>query len=296
MKGNLMSKCSLCPRNCQVDRSVSKGYCGVSANLKIARAALHMWEEPCISGKNGSGTIFFSGCSLGCVFCQNTEISKHGFGTEISAKRLQEICFTLKEQGAHNINLVTPMHFAPQIASALSPIKKDLNVPIVCNTGGYDLPDTLEILNETVDCYLPDFKFSDSEIAQKFCGAADYPFVARSAIGAMIAQKGAPRLDEYGMMRSGVLVRHLILPGCRKDSLRVLDILYNDFGTENILLSLMSQYTPQPSATGTLARKVTEFEYRSVVEYALKLGFKGYMQDRSSASSAFTPSFDLTGV
>ena len=215
---------------------------------------------------------------------------------EIPPLRLQQICFELKEQGAENINLVTPMHYAPQIAAALLPIKEKLGIPIVCNTGGYDLTKNLQTIADTVDCYLPDFKFADPQIARDYCRAEDYPSVVRSAIGTMIAQKGAPKLDERGMLQSGVMVRHLILPGCRKDSLRILDILYNDFGTENILLSLMSQYTPQPNAKGSISRKITEFEYRSVVEYALALGFKGYMQDRSSAEASFTPPFDLTGV
>ncbi len=291
-----MKKCNLCPRNCQVDRSTVTGYCGSSEQLRIARASLHMWEEPCISGTYGSGTVFFSGCSLGCVFCQNKKISHEGHGVNITPSRLQEICFELKAQGAENINLVTPMHYAVQITNALTPIKEKLGIPIVCNTGGYDLPHTLEMISSVVDCYLPDFKFSDPSLADQYCHAPNYPDIARQAIKIMLSQKGKPHLDERGMMRSGVLVRHLILPGCRKDSIRVLDILHHDFGSDNILLSLMSQYTPQPNATGTLARKITEFEYRTVVEHALKLGFKGYMQDRSSANSSYTPAFDLSGV
>ncbi|MBE6637895.1 MAG: radical SAM protein [Ruminococcaceae bacterium] len=291
-----MNKCQLCPRNCQVDRTNTLGYCQVPSELKVARAALHMWEEPCISGTHGSGTIFFSGCSLGCVFCQNNEISRGKAGAVISSKRLQEICMELKDQGAENINLVTPMHYARQICEAIEPIKEELGIPIVCNTGGYDLPEAICTMGRIADCYLPDYKFADESLAKQFCHASDYPDIVHNAIKAMILQTGKPKLNEQGILQSGVLVRHLIIPGCRKDSMRILDILNNDFGTDNILISLMSQYTPQPNASGAPTRRITEFEYHTVVEYALKLGFKGYMQDRSSASHVFTPAFDLTGV
>ena len=291
-----MSKCTLCPRHCMVERTAQTGYCRAPMSIKIARAALHMWEEPCISGNGGSGTIFFSGCNLGCVFCQNKDISKRGKGEQITTKRLQEICFELKEQGAENINLVTPMHYAPALRDALLPIKSALSIPIVCNTGGYDLPETIALLDGVVDCYLPDFKFADSRIAADYANAPDYPDVAKKALHRMIESVGKPVLDARGMMQSGVLVRHLILPGSRKDSIRVLDILHEEFGSENILLSLMSQYTPQPDATGNLARKLTDFEYRSVLEHAEKLGFCGFMQDRTSANSSYTPPFDLSGV
>lgn len=291
-----MPSCTLCPRNCGVDRQNKLGFCGVSDTLTLSRAALHHWEEPCISGKGGSGAIFFSGCSLGCVFCQNHIISRGKTGTTVKIERMREICFSLKEQGAENINLVTPLHFTPQLLDAILPIKKELVLPIVCNTGGYDKVETLEIAEELFDCYLPDFKFADPDLAARYAHAENYPAVASKAIGEMVRQKGGPKLDARGMLRSGVVVRHLILPGSRKDSIRVLDTLHDLVGSENILLSLMSQYTPQPGALPPLSRKVTEFEYKSVLEHALKLGFKGYMQDRTSASSDFTPAFDGTGI
>ena len=291
-----MSSCTLCPRQCGVDRAKTHGFCGVSNEIKLARAALHHWEEPCISGGGGSGTIFFSGCSLGCEFCQNREISRGKKGSVVTIERLREICFSLKEQGAENINLVTPMHYAPQIVEAIAPIKEALALPIVCNTGGYDLESSLSIMHEIVDCYLPDFKFATPEIAERYCHAENYPEIALSAISSMVKAVGKPILDRRGMMRRGVIVRHLILPSHRKDSMAALDLLANEIGTENILLSLMSQYTPQPNATGNLARRITSFEYESVLAHATKLGFQGFMQDRASADATYTPAFDGTGV
>ncbi len=292
----MTEKCTLCPRNCGANRENSLGYCRVPNTMKIARAALHHWEEPCISGSSGSGTIFFTGCSLGCVFCQNREISRGEKGREVSATRLQEICFELKAQGAHNINLVTPMHYAPQITAALAPIKKELSLPIVCNTGGYDRPETVKLLAAVTDCFLPDFKFASFDVAERYCHAPDYPEVATAAISAMLETAGKPRFDENGMLQRGVIVRHLILPGHRKDSMTVLDVLKREFGSENLLLSLMSQYTPLPDAQGSLARRITDFEYKSVLAHAEALGFHGYMQDRSSAKAGYTPDFDGTGV
>lgn len=291
-----MSICTLCPRNCRVDRDSALGFCRVPNTLYIARAALHHWEEPCISGKNGSGTIFFSGCSLGCSFCQNKEISRGGKGRAVTPLRLQKICQELKQQGAHNINLVTPMHYAPAIAHALAPIKDELHLPVVCNTGGYDRPETIKILAPVIDCYLPDFKFASPDVAARYCHAPDYPDVAIRAIATMLEAAGKPVLDDHGLLQRGVIVRHLILPGHRKDSIAALDILKREFGSENILLSLMSQYTPQSGAEGNLARRITDFEYKSVLSHAESLGFVGYMQDRASADAGYTPSFDGTGV
>ena len=291
-----MSKCTLCPRECGIDREKSLGFCRAPNEIKIARAALHHWEEPCISGTRGSGTIFFSGCSLGCAFCQNRDISRGGRGSAVSAERFREICFELKDKGAHNVNLVTPMHYAPAITEALLPIKDALAIPVVCNTGGYDRPEAVRTLSAVTDCYLPDFKFASAEVADRYCHAPDYPKVAVAAIAAMLEAAGSPVFDENGILQKGVIVRHLILPGHRKDSMAVLDILASEFGSENILLSLMSQYTPQPGAEGNLARRLTDFEYKSVLAHAEKLGFGGYMQDRASASAAYTPDFDGTGV
>ena len=291
-----MNHCHLCPRNCGVDRTKQHGFCRTSAQITLARAALHQWEEPCISGKNGSGTVFFVGCNLGCSFCQNKKISRGNEGVEVTAERFREILFALRDKGAENINLVTPMHFATAIVDAISPIKKERHIPIVCNTGGYDTVDTVKLMANIVDCFLPDFKFATSESAELFCCAPNYPQVALSAIKEMVRNSGKPLLDERGMLKKGTLVRHLILPGQRKDSIQALNLLSENIGCENILLSLMSQYTPQPDSKGQLARKITEYEYRSVLEHALKLGFDGYMQDRSSAETFYTPSFNLEGV
>ena len=291
-----MIHCRLCPRNCGANRENSVGFCKVSNTITLARASLHHWEEPCISGQKGSGTVFFTGCNLGCIFCQNKNISRGGVGITVSTERFQEILFSLKDQGAENINLVTPMHFAPAIVEAIAPIKEQLSIPIVCNTGGYDSITTVELISTVTDCFLPDFKFATSEVAEAHCNAPNYPKIAINAIKAMVEKTGKPIFDDRQMLTKGTIVRHLILPGQRKDSLRALDLLAEQIGTENILLSLMSQYTPQPDAIGHLSRRITEFEYRSVLDHALALGFKGYMQDRSSAQSDYTPSFDLSGV
>lgn len=291
-----MKNCRLCPRNCGADREKTVGFCQVSSTITLARAGLHHWEEPCISGQNGSGTVFFSGCNLGCVFCQNREISRGGVGMQVDTERFRQILFTLKAEGAENINLVTPMHFAPAVTEAIAPIKKELAIPVVCNTGGYDRPETVELMATVTDCFLPDFKFATPETATAYCRAENYPEVALKAIELMTQKTGKPIFDDRQMIQKGTIVRHLILPGNRKDSIRALDLLADRVGTENVLLSLMSQYTPLPDAVGTLARRITSFEYQSVLDHALKLGFKGYMQDRSSARPDFTPSFDLSGV
>ena len=260
-----MKNCRLCPRNCGADREKTVGFCQVSSTITLARAGLHHWEEPCISGQNGSGTVFFTGCNLGCVFCQNREISRGGVGMEVSIERFREILFSLKDQGAENINLVTPMHFAPAVVQAIAPIKKELAIPVVCNTGGYDRPETVELMATVTDCFLPDFKFATPETATAYCRAANYPEVALKAIRLMAEKTGRPIFDERQMIQKGTIVRHLILPGNRKDSIRALDLLADRVGTENVLLSLMSQYTPLPDAVGNLARRITSFEYQSCI-------------------------------
>jgi len=288
--------CRLCPRGCGSNRTVSSGFCGVGDKLKIARAALHFGEEPCISGESGSGTIFFSGCPLHCVFCQNGNISRECFGAEITSDRLVQICFELKAKGAANINLVTPMHFAPLIRKSLLSVKKELAIPIVVNTGGYDSVETLKYFEGLAGIYLPDFKYASNDTAKKYSQAPNYPEIASAAVKEMLSQTGRPVFDDKGMLKSGVVIRLLVLPGERKDCISVLNIISGLFDPEDIVLSIMSQYTPQKEATGNLARKITEFEYQSVVDEALRLGFSGYMQKRSSASSEYTPDFDLTGV
>lgn len=292
---NNNSLCNVCPRHCKKDRAHgSLGYCGVSHEIKIARCALHQWEEPPISGENGSGTIFFSGCNLRCIYCQNHAVSHEGLGRRISEDELIEMMFSLKAQGAHNINLVTPTHYTDVIVKVLTEIKQELALPIVWNSGGYDSVPSLEKLCGLVDIYLPDLKYADRELALRYSGAADYPEVAEAAIKEMYRQVGKFELDENGIMTRGLIVRHLVLPGCRKNSLEVLERLHNIVPVESIKLSLMSQYTPD-FAMGcgykNLERRITGFEYSSVLERAEELGFDGYFQDRSSANKSYTPEF-----
>ena len=293
--GDDVSKCFACPRECGAERDVKKGYCGQSTAFRIARAALHMWEEPCISGERGSGTVFFSGCNLGCVFCQNYRVSHRGQGIEISADELTQKMLDLQEQGAHNINLVTPTHYAEQLVPVLKKVKPQLRIPIAYNTGGYEKTETPEMLAPYVDIWMPDFKFGSAQIAKDYAGAPDYPEVAARAIAKMYELAGGVQFDADGMMQRGVLVRHLVLPGCRKDSMAVLDRLAEIVPVQDVRLSLMSQYTPDFAADAPFAnlhRRVTSFEYESVMAHAQKLGFIGYMQERESATAKYTPEFE----
>lgn len=291
------TSCTLCPRKCGADRVNGTGFCGVGDKLRVAKAYLHMWEEPCLSGTNGSGTVFFSGCNLRCRFCQNYKISAESFGAEITVERLAEIFLELCDKGAHNINLVTPTHFVPQIISALDIAKPRLNIPVVYNCGGYESAETLKMLEGYIDIYLPDFKYGDNEIAQKYSAAPDYFRVCTAAIEEMLRQTGAPRFDG-DLLKRGVIIRHLTLPTHRFDSVRVLEEIKRRYGTENVLLSLMSQYTPfyKSSEFKELDRRISTFEYNFVADKASELGFNGFMQERSSAKEEYTPDFDLYGV
>lgn len=291
-------KCNICPRKCNADRKNSFGFCGQGDKVSVARAALHYGEEPCISGKNGSGAVFFSGCSLKCVFCQNHKLSKTNFGAEVSVKRLSEIFVELQEQGAENINLVTPTHFSPHIIKALELAKPKLKIPIVYNTGGYEKKETLHMLRDYVDIYLTDIKYFDARYAEKYSGAYDYPYIAFEAAEEMLSQKTL-EFSEDGVLKRGVIIRHLVLPGLRKDSVDVVTEIKRRYGTEGFLLSLMSQYTPCCDGLKypELKRRVTAFEYESVVDAAVSLGFKnGYTQDKSSTGEEYIPAFDLSGV
>ena len=307
-------KCELCPRRCGADRSIEKGICGVSDKLMAARAALHYWEEPCISGKEGSGAVFFSGCSLGCVYCQNQEISRGKTGKEITPERLLEIFLELQEQGANNINLVTAAHYAPWVAWALYRAKdRGLHIPIVYNSGGYESVDTLRLLEGLVDIYLPDMKYTDPEMARLLSGAQDYPQIAAEAIAEMVRQTGPMVFDDRGLLQRGTLVRHLVLPGRTRASVEVLRFLHDTF-KEDIGISIMSQYTPvsakssglkdqctpvsaQVSAFKDLNRKVTKREYQKVLNAALEMGIeKGYIQEGDTAEESFIPPFDCEGV
>ncbi len=260
---------------------------------------LHMWEEPCISGKNGSGAIFFSGCPLKCVFCQNKTLSADSFGMEITIERLAEIMLELRDGGAANINLVSPTQYAVQIKEAVSEARqRGLDIPIVYNTGGYELSNTIELLKGTVDIYLTDVKYFSDELAQRYSHAPDYHKYAIESLKSMVSQIGRPVFDENGMMKKGVIVRHLVLPTHRSDSKAVLESIRSEISPDMIKLSLMSQYTPNfaPDEFHELKRRVTTFEYNYVVDTAQKLGFDGYMQERSSAYSDYTPVFDLSGI
>lgn len=288
-------KCTICPRACGVDRTRFPGSCGGGAALRVARAALHYWEEPCISGTKGSGTVFFSGCNLGCVYCQNREISRGGTGREITVSRLSEIFCELEEKGAHNINLVTPTHYVPSIIAALDLYRP--SIPVVYNCGGYESLETLKMLDGYIDIYLTDIKYFSPEYSLKYSGARDYFDRAFEAAKVMIAQTGPPEY-ENGIMKKGVIIRHLVLPGLRKDSMAILDRLA-ELPSDSFVLSLMSQYTPNGAleAFPEIDRRVTSFEYNSVVDHAVELGLtNGYTQDRRSAAEEYTPPFDLTGI
>ena len=292
-----MSLCQNCPRKCNVDREGGdKGYCGVDATVRIARSALHLWEEPIISGTRGSGTIFFAGCNLRCVYCQNYEVSHKGKGRALTVRELEDRMLELQRQGAHNINLVTPTHYAPQIIQALRRIRKQLYVPVIYNCGGYESVETIDALDGLVDVYMPDLKYYSSTISRDYSGASDYFKVAKAAILRMQKQVGKPVIDENGRLARGVLVRHLVLPGCRKDSIAVLEQLAKMFEPGDILLSLMSQYTPdfvpEDCPHDNLRRRITSLEYESVVGQMQKLGFEGFVQQRTSATAAYTPVFE----
>lgn len=296
-----MRECVLCPRECKVNRLEGQvGFCRVSGKMKAARAALHFWEEPCISGERGSGAVFFSGCSMGCVFCQNEEISRGKSGKEITVERLAEIFLRLQdEQKAHNINLVTPTHYVPQIAEALKRAKKEgLEIPVVYNSSGYEKPQTLQMMDGLVDIYLPDFKYMSGEIAKKYSKAEDYSVWVKQALAEMVRQVPKAEFSEDGMMKKGVIVRHLLLPGCRKDSKEVLKYLAETYDNQ-IYISLMNQYTPMPGSARypELGRKITRREYEWMIDYALKLGVEnGFIQEGDTAKESFIPAFDGEGI
>ena len=287
-------RCELCPRRCGVDRARETGFCGMGAGLKTARAALHFWEEPCISGTRGSGTVFFSGCTLRCAFCQNRAISAGGFGKEITTARLREIFGELIAQGAHNINLVSPTQFTPWILEALA---EPLPVPVVWNTGGYERVETLRTLEGKVQIYLPDLKYVSPALGEKYSGAADYFDCASRAVLEMYRQTGPYELGEDGLLRRGVVIRHLVLPGQLADTKRVIDWAARTFRPGQVLFSLMSQYTPVPGAPPELARRLYRSEYRAACAYLENCGIgEGFLQERTAAKEEYTPPFDLTGV
>lgn len=302
----LPNHCDLCPRACGADRAAGKaGVCGAGGVLRVARAALHHWEEPCLSGDpdapTGSGTVFFTGCALGCCYCQNYAISQQGLGKEIDEARLARIFLELQDKGARNINLVTATQWLPWVTAALDDARsQDLRLPVVYNTGGYETPETIRALEPYVDIWLTDYKYASPDLAAELSRAKDYPAVADKALCLMLRQTGAPVFGEDGFLRRGVIVRHLALPGHVEDSLAVLRRLAEIRQETRVpfLTSLMSQFTPfyQADAHG-LGRRITSYEYRKVVDAALSLGLTdGYMQEKSSAREEYTPPFDLEGV
>lgn len=296
----MQNTCRLCPRSCNVDRDSSHGICQVSNTVKVARAALHFWEEPCISGENGSGAVFFSGCPLHCVFCQNEEISHGKVGKEITIEQLAEIYLNLQAQGANNINLVTGTHYIPAIVESVTKAREQgLKLPIIYNTSGYEKVESLKLLEGIVDVYLPDFKYMDKDLAAKYSHASDYPEIAKAAIDEMVRQCGGPVFDDNGFIRKGVIVRQLLLPGHVKDAKEIISYLHGKYDNR-IYVSMMSQYTPMAHIAEKypeLNRRVTKREYESYVSYALELGIENaFIQDRKVAKESFIPDFNCEGL
>ena len=295
-----MERCCLCPRECKVNRNEGqKGRCHEDGRIRVARAALHMWEEPCISGKEGSGAVFFAGCSLGCVYCQNREISGGKSGLEISVSRLADIFLELQDQNANNINLVTAGHYLPQVIAALQEAKKKgLQIPVVYNSSGYEKAEMIKLLEGLVDVYLPDFKYLDPALAKQYSSAEDYPERAKAALAEMVRQKPVPQFDHRGIMTEGVIVRHLLLPGHVKEAKHVISYLHENYGNK-IYISMMNQYTPVEAVAEDklLCRRVTKREYGRLLDYASEIGVtQGFYQEGETAKESFIPAFDCEGV
>lgn len=292
--------CSICPRQCGVDRENKTGFCGVPDMPKVAKAFLHMWEEPCISGTIGSGTVFFSGCNLKCVFCQNYDISQNNFGNVISISRLQEIFVELINKGAHNINLVNPSHYTKAIRQVLISLKNQglLTVPVVYNTNGYETVETLKSMEGLIDVYLPDIKYFSGKTSLEFSRAQDYPEVSKKAILEMFNQVGSPVIDSSGLIKHGLIIRHLILPGHTKESINILNWIAENL-PKTVFVSIMSQYTPYFEAEKypEINRPITRHEYEKVVNHLYKLGLEnGYVQERDSSDIQYIPEFNLEGI
>ena len=294
-----MNKCTLCPRRCGIDRTTSTGFCGAGSEVTVARASLHKWEEPCISYKNGAGTVFFSGCNMHCCFCQNNEISNELFGKKISDEELSEIFLRLQDMGADNIDLVTPTHFVPNIINALDLVKHKLTIPVVYNCGGYESVETIAMLNGYVDIYLPDMKYFSADIAERYSNAPDYFDVASKAVLAMIKQSGKLTYNNDSGLEKGTIIRHMVLPSHRHDSMKIMEWIAKNTSSDEVLVSIMNQYTPFDFISDEypeLKRRVTKMEYNSVVNRAAELGINGFTQQKSSASEEYVPKFDLSGI
>lgn len=296
---NLLEKCELCPRKCKINRLEGKtGYCGAGYNIKASKAMIHKWEEPCISGKSGSGAIFFSDCSMSCVFCQNYDISQNHNGKEISIERLSEIFLELQNMGADNINLVSPTHYVPQIIEALIQAKsKGLNLPIIYNSNGYENIETIKLLNGYIDIYLPDIKYYSDKYSIKYSKTPDYFKYASSAVIEMYKQVGSPIIKD-GLIKRGVIIRHLLLPGLLSESKKILDFLADNL-PHDVFISLMSQYVPMHLAYKypEINKRVSNKSYEWLVDYAISVGLEnGYIQEYDSAQTTYTPLFDLEGI
>jgi len=297
---NLLKKCELCPKKCGINRLNGEvGFCGATNKVKVARAALHEWEEPCISGTNGSGTVFFSHCTLNCVFCQNYNLSHNNFGKEITIEKLSEIFLDLQNKGAHNINLVTPTHYIPQIIEALKIAKTNgLTIPIVYNSSGFENLEIIKLLSGFIDIYLPDFKYFDNSIAKKYSSANNYFENISKCLFEMLNQVGEPKFHN-DIMQKGIIIRHLILPGFTADSKKILDYLYKNFKNK-VYISIMNQYTPITSNLVNypeISRKLTEQEYDEILDYAISIGIENaFIQEGETAKESFIPDFDLSGI
>lgn len=295
-----LTECRRCPRDCGAHRWSGKtGICGVDAGIYIARAALHMWEEPCISGERGSGAVFFSGCPLRCIYCQNAEIADAAIGRQITVERLAEIFMELAQQGAANINLVTPTHYTEEIIQAIRMARgQGLQLPVVYNCSGYEKVETLQELEGIVDIYLTDFKYMDTDLAAEYSRAPDYPNIAKAALQEMVRQQKEPIFDADGMMRKGVIVRHLLLPGAVRQAKEILAYVYHTYGNQ-IYISIMNQYTPlsRVEEHPKLGRRVTRREYDRLLNYAVSLGIEqAFIQEGRTAKDSFIPAFDYEGV
>lgn len=291
-----LSHCTLCPRLCGADRINGKlGYCRAGADVKIARSALHFWEEPCISGEKGSGTVFFSHCTMKCVFCQNYNISTQNKGKTVSVFELAECFLDLQAQGANNINLVTPTHFVPQIKDALDIARKNgLSLPVLYNTSGYETTETIKSLEGYIDIYMPDMKYFDDKYAAKYSNAPNYFNIAKDAIREMFKQVGKPVFDKNGIMQKGVIIRHLMLPGLLFDTKKIIDYIFSEYQND-IYVSLMSQYTPLEHVKNIpeLNKKLSEKHYNAMIDYCAELGMENvFIQDGEAASESFIPPFE----
>ncbi len=292
-----MEKCNICPKNCNIDRKSSRGFCKMPERIFVAKHMLHKWEEPCISGKNGAGTIFFSGCNLKCVYCQNKAISRGVAGKEYNASELLDLIISLADEGAECIEFVTPTHYTRALIPIIKEARKSISLPFVWNSGGYESVESLRALDGLIDIYMPDIKYFSGEISKAYSNAEDYFPRAADALCEMLRQVGTPKYNDIGMLERGVIMRHLVLPGCRDDSICMLTEVSKRISPKSVILSLMSQYTPDfydisDGGYKNLTRRLTTYEYSSVLKTAESLGFDGYFQSRESASAAYTPNFN----